>query len=52
MPDVKPMLAIVLLLLDHVPPVTVSLNVIVDPIHTEVGPVIGPVGITRISAVS
>ena len=46
-PDIVSMVAIVVLLLCHVPPAIPSTNKIVDPIHTDKGPVIavGP-GVT------
>ena len=40
MPDVAPIVAVAVLLLVQVPPVYVSVNVIDEPEHTEVGPVI------------
>lgn len=40
-PELRPMVAIVVSLLLHVPPVVPSVRVIVEPTHTRDGPVIG-----------
>ena len=41
MPLVDPIVARVVLPLSHVPPPMASVNVIVEPMHTDVGPAMG-----------
>jgi len=40
-PDVDPIVATLVVVLDHLPPVDASLSVVVDPTHTLSVPVIG-----------
>jgi hypothetical protein len=50
-PVVKPIVATVVVLLVHVPPVVISLNMIVEPMQTKAGPVTGDGISTHIVAV-
>ena len=52
MPDVLPIVAIVVLLLLHVPPLTVFVRFVVSPAQTVRPPVIGAVGFTVIVLVA
>ena len=50
-PEPDPIVATVVRLLVHVPPGEVLLNVVVDPTHTEVVPVIGAGASTTVTVV-